>query len=47
MTGIILILVVLLGAVGVALRSGRHGLILHRPYNNQHNDATAARDHRY
>jgi hypothetical protein len=31
--------------VGYAMRQDRHGdLIVHRPYNNRHNDATAARD---
>jgi hypothetical protein len=44
----LLILAILLPAIAGALRSrGRRGLILHRPYNNRHNDATAARDHRY
>jgi hypothetical protein len=37
---------VIAGALGHALRPGRHGdLIVHRPYNNRHSDASAARDY--
>jgi hypothetical protein len=37
----------LLGGAATALRGGRNrGLITHRPYNNRHSDATAARDER-
>ena len=39
----------LTAALGYALRLGRRGqdaLILHRPYNNLHSDATGARDFR-
>jgi hypothetical protein len=37
----------LLSGAATALRGGRNrGLITHRPYNNRHSDATAARDER-
>jgi hypothetical protein len=33
------------GALGYALRSGRQGeTLLHRPYNNRYNDASGARE---
>lgn len=36
---------VIVGALGYALRPGRHGdLIVHRPYNNRYDAAAAARD---
>jgi hypothetical protein len=42
----IIVTAVIAGALGYALRQDRHGdLIVHRPYNSRHNDATAARDH--
>jgi hypothetical protein len=42
----IIVTAVIAGALGYALRQGRHGdLIVHRPYNNRHDDASAARDH--
>ncbi len=41
----IIITGVIVGALGYALRPGRHGeLITRRPYNNRHNDASGARD---
>ena len=41
----IIITGVITGALGYALRPGRHGdMIVHRPYNNRYNDASAARD---
>ena len=41
----IIITLVVTGAIGFALRSGRDGeLIVSRPYNNRYNDATGARD---
>jgi hypothetical protein len=34
------------GLLGYALKQDRDGeLIVHRPYNNRYNDASAARDH--
>jgi hypothetical protein len=42
----IIVTAVIAGALGYALRQGRHGdLIVHRPYNNRYSDATAARDY--
>jgi hypothetical protein len=42
----IIVTAVIAGALGYAFRQGRHGdLIVHRPYNNRYDDATAARDH--
>jgi hypothetical protein len=42
----IIVTAVIVGALGYALQQERHGeLIVHRPYNNRHNDASAARDH--
>lgn len=42
----IIVTAAIAGALGYALRQGRHDdLIVHRPYNNRYNDATAARDH--
>jgi hypothetical protein len=42
----IIVTAVIVGTLGYALRQGRDGdLIVHRPYNNRHNDATAARDY--
>jgi hypothetical protein len=42
----IIVTAVIAGALGYALRQGRHGdLIVHRPYNNRHDDASAARDY--
>lgn len=42
--------IIVLGALGAGLvganRRGRHDLIARRPYNNQHSDASAARDER-
>lgn len=36
---------VIAGALGYALRPGRHDeMIVHRPYNNRYDDASAARD---
>jgi hypothetical protein len=36
---------VIVSAFAYALRPGRHGdMIVKRPYNNRHNDASAARD---
>ena len=41
----IIITLVMTGALGYALRSGRDGeIILSRPYNNRYNDASGARD---
>lgn len=41
----IIVTTVIAGALGYALRQGRHGdLIAHRPYNNRYNDASGARD---
>jgi hypothetical protein len=45
MLSAIFITLVIIAALIYAFASGRRdGLILHRPYNNPHNDATAARD---
>lgn len=42
----IIVTAVIVGALGYALTRERDGeLIVHRPYNNRHNDASAARDH--
>ncbi len=42
----IIVTVVIAGALGYALRPGRHGeLIVKRPYNNRHSDASGARDY--
>jgi len=42
----IIITGVIAGALGYALRPGRHGeMIVHRPYNNRYNDASGARDY--
>jgi hypothetical protein len=42
----IIVTAVVAGALGYALRQGGHDeMIVHRPYNNRHNDASAARDH--
>ncbi|HWY89995.1 MAG TPA: hypothetical protein VNY31_04925 [Solirubrobacteraceae bacterium] len=45
----IIVTAVIAGALGYALRHGRHGrdgdLIVHRPYNNRYDDASAARDY--
>jgi hypothetical protein len=46
LTSIIVTLVVV-AALGYGLRSGRRGrgqLIVRRPYNNRHNDASGARE---
>jgi hypothetical protein len=41
----IIITGVLAGALGYALRPGKHGdMILSRPYNNRYNDAAGARE---
>jgi hypothetical protein len=41
----ILITLIIVAALGYALRVGRSGgAIVHRPYNNRYNDASAARD---
>jgi hypothetical protein len=45
MTSSIIVVGALLGGAANALRRGhKHDLITHRPYNNRHSDATAARD---
>jgi hypothetical protein len=37
---------VIAGALGYALRPGKHGdMIVKRPYNNRHSDASGARDY--
>jgi len=37
---------IVVGALGYALRPGRHGeMIVRRPYNNRYNDAPGARDY--
>jgi hypothetical protein len=44
----IIVTLLLTAALGYVLRSGRRGrdeLIVHRPYNNRHSDASAARDY--
>jgi hypothetical protein len=45
----IIVTAVIAGALGYALSQGRRGrddgLIVHRPYNNRHNDASGARDY--
>jgi hypothetical protein len=42
----IIVTAVIAGALGYALRQGGHSdPIVHRPYNNRYNDATAARDY--
>jgi len=45
----IIVTAVVAGALGYALRHGRHGrdgdLIVHRPYNNRYDDASGARDY--
>jgi hypothetical protein len=42
----IIVTAVIVGTLGYAMRQDRHGdLIVHRPYNNRHNDASAARDY--
>jgi hypothetical protein len=42
----IILTAIIVGVLGYALRPGRHGdMIVHRPYNNRYNDASAARDH--
>jgi hypothetical protein len=42
----IIVTAVIAGALGYALRQDGHGeLIVHRPYNNRYNDASAARDY--
>jgi hypothetical protein len=42
----IIVTAVIAGALGYALRQGGHSdSIVHRPYNNRHSDATAARDY--
>jgi hypothetical protein len=42
----IIVTAVIAAALGYALRQGGHGdLIVHRPYNNRYDDASAARDH--
>jgi hypothetical protein len=41
----IVVTAVIAGALGYALRPGRHGdMIVHRPYNNRYSDASGARD---
>ena len=41
----ILITLLIAGALGYGLRSGRHGEnIVRRPYNNRYNDASGARE---
>ena len=47
MTSLLIVVIALLaGWASALLRSGRHDLITHRPYNNQYSDASAARDER-
>lgn len=42
----IIVTAVIAGALGYALRQDGHGdLIVHRPYNNRYDDASAARDY--
>jgi hypothetical protein len=42
----LIVTAVIVGALGYTLRPGRHGeLIVHRPYNNRYDDASAARDY--
>jgi hypothetical protein len=43
----IIVTLIIPATLGYALRAGRHGeSIIHRPYNNRYNDASAARrDH--
>jgi hypothetical protein len=42
----IIVTSIVVGALGYALRSDSDGQqILHRPYNNRHNDASGARDY--
>ncbi len=42
----IIVTAVIVGALGYALRSGRHGdMIVKRPYNNRYSDASGAREH--
>jgi hypothetical protein len=42
------VILVVLTALAYAMRSGRHGkIILHHPYNNRYNDASAARDYSF
>jgi hypothetical protein len=42
----IIVTAVIAGALGYALRPGRHGeMIVHRPYNDRHSDASGARDY--
>jgi hypothetical protein len=41
----IIVTLIIAGALGTALRSGRSGeLISRRPYNNRYNDASGARE---
>jgi hypothetical protein len=43
----IIVTLIITGALGYAMRTGRDGgIILSRPYNNRYNDATGARDDR-
>ncbi len=40
-----IVTLIVVGALGYALRSGRRGeLIAYRPYNNRYNDASGARE---
>ncbi len=46
MIAAIIVTGVIAGALGYALRPGRHGeMIVRRPYNNRYSDASAARDY--
>jgi hypothetical protein len=41
----IVVTLIIAGALGYGLRSGRHGeTIVRRPYNNRYNDASGARE---
>jgi hypothetical protein len=45
MLSAIIVTLVIIAALGYALRSGRTGgLIVRRPYNNRYNDAAGARE---
>lgn|GEM_PF-769132 len=39
----IFVTLLITAAIGVSLRTGRHGLIGRRPYSNRYNDASGAR----
>jgi hypothetical protein len=40
----IIVTLIIVGALGYALRAGGGGLISRRPYNNRYNDASGARE---